>query len=87
MRFRKPVIVSDIAGSGVGWVVRAAGHGLLVPTNDPVALAVALRQMQCGSKLRQQLGRAGSIALTEQFDIQPVAAKVSALYRQVLIHR
>ena len=24
MRFRKPVIVSDIAGSGVGWVVRAA---------------------------------------------------------------
>lgn len=87
MRFRKPVIVSDIAGSGVGWVVRAGGHGLLVPTNDPVVLAAALRQMQCDSKLRQQLGRAGSIALAEQFDIQPVATKVSALYRQVLIHR
>lgn len=84
MRFGKPVVVSDVVGSGVGWVVRAAGHGLLAPTGDPVALATALRRVQQDPKLRQQLGQAGVVALAEQFDIQPVAAKVNALYRQLL---
>lgn len=86
MRFGKPVVVSDIAGSGVGWVVRTAGHGLLTPTSDPIALAAALRQMQQDPQLRQRLGQAGVVALTEQFGIEPIAAKVSALYRQLLRH-
>lgn len=84
MRFGKPVIVSDIPGSGTGWVVRQAGHGLLVPVGNPAALATALRQLQDDPARRNQLGQAGLAALQTQFGINPVAAAVSSLYHRVL---
>ena len=84
MRFGKPVVVSDIPGSGAGWVTRQAGHGLLVPPGDAAALAAALCVLQHDPDRRQTLGRAGAAALREQFGIEPVAAAVAALYRRVL---
>ncbi len=84
MRFGKPVVVSDIPGSGAGWVTRQAGHGLLVPPGDAAALAAALRALQHDPDRRRTLGRAGAAALREQFGIEPVAAAVAALYRRVL---
>lgn len=83
MRFGKPVIVSDIPGSGPGWVTQQAGHGLCVPPGDPHALAAALRELQQDMAKRTALGQAGRIALREQFGMAPVAAAVAALYRQV----
>lgn len=84
MRFAKPVVVGDISGSGVGWVVGQAGHGLLTPPGDPAQLAAALRQLQHDPARRQNLGRAGATALREQFGIGPVATAVAGLYRRVL---
>ena len=84
MRFGKPVLVSDITGSGTGWVVRQAGHGALVPPGDPLALAAALRALQADPACRARLGLAGLNALREQFGIEPVAAAVIESYRQVL---
>lgn len=84
MRFGKPVLVSDIAGSGTGWVVRRAGHGALVPPDDPLALAAALRALQADPAHREKLGLAGLSALREQFGIGPVAAAVIEIYRQAL---
>ena len=84
MRFGKAVVVSDIPGSGAGWVVRQAGHGLLVPLGDVGALATALRTLQLDPTRRETLAQAGPIALREQFGIGPVAAATAALYRQVL---
>lgn len=84
MRFGKPVLVSDIAGSGTGWVVRRAGHGALVPPDDPLALAAALRALQADPARRARLGLAGLTALREQFGIGPVAAAVIESYRQAL---
>lgn len=84
MRFGKPVVVSDIPGSGAGWVTRQAGHGLLVPPGDAAALAAALCALQHDPDRRRTLGRAGTAALREQFGIEPVAAAVAALYRWVL---
>jgi rhamnosyl/mannosyltransferase len=84
MRFGKPVVVSDIPGSGAGWVTRQAGHGLLVPPGDAAALAAALCALQHDPDQRRTLGRAGAAALREQFGIEPVAAAVAALYRRVL---
>lgn len=87
MRFGKPVVVSDIPGSGPGWVVHQAGQGLCVPPGDPQALAVALRQLQQDPGQRAALGQAGAAALREQFGIEPVAAAIKALYQQVLASR
>ncbi len=84
MRFGKPVVVGDIPGSGAGWVVRQAGHGLLVPPGDPAKLAAALRELQRETVRRQTLGQAGATALRERFGIEPVAAAVAELYRRML---
>ncbi|MDS4028962.1 MAG: glycosyltransferase [Candidatus Contendobacter sp.] len=84
MRFGKPVVVGDIPGSGAGWVVRQAGHGLLVPPGDSVELAAALRELRQDAVRRQSLGQAGATALWERFGIEPVAAAVAELYRRVL---
>ncbi len=84
MRFAKPVVVSDIPGSGAGWVTRQAGHGLLVPPGDPVKLAAALRELQADPARRAALGQAGLAALREHFGIQPVAAAITALYRGIV---
>lgn len=83
MRFGKPVVVSDIPGSGPGWVVNQAGHGLCVPVGDSDALAAALRELQHDSAQRCTLGQAGVTALREQFGIEPVAATITDLYRQL----
>ena len=84
MRFGKPVVVSDIPGSGTGWVVRQAGHGLLAPPDDPAKLAAALRELQADPAKRAALGQSGSVALRERFGIAPVAAAITALYQRIL---
>ncbi|QQS54581.1 MAG: glycosyltransferase [Candidatus Competibacteraceae bacterium] len=84
MRFGKPVVVSDIPGSGAGWVVQQANHGLRAPPGDATALATALRALQHDPDRRRTLGQAGTAALRERFGIEPVAAAVVALYRRVL---
>lgn len=87
MRFAKPVVVSDIPGSGAGWVVRSAGNGILTPPGDPVALADALRALAPDPERRRILGRSGSAALGREFGIQSVAAAVRDVYRSVLARR
>jgi glycosyltransferase involved in cell wall biosynthesis len=83
MRFGKPVVVGDIPGSGAGWVTRQAGHGFLAPPGDRSALAAALRELQHDPVKRTRLGQAGATALREQFGIEPVAAAVAELYREL----
>ena len=85
MRFGKPVVVGDIPGSGAGWVTRQAGHGLLVPPDDALALAAALRELQHDPLKRAALGQAGAAALRDEFGIESVAAAVANLYRASLV--
>ncbi|NJM13154.1 MAG: glycosyltransferase, partial [Synechococcaceae cyanobacterium SM1_2_3] len=59
MRFAKPVVVSDIPGSGTGWVVREAKHGLLAAPGHPAILAAALRELQRDPVWRQSSGSGG----------------------------
>ena len=84
MRFGKPVVVGDIPGSGPGWVVRQAGHGLLTPPGDTAALAAALRELQRDPARRQTLGQSGASALRQRFGSDRVALAVADLYRRVL---
>lgn len=84
MHFGKPVVVSDIPGSGTGWVVAQAGHGLLTRPGDAQSLARALIQLQQQPALRATLGENGREALRTRFGIDAVAARTQALYEQVL---
>ncbi|WP_295402315.1 glycosyltransferase [uncultured Thiocystis sp.] len=80
MRFGKPVVASDIPGSGAGWVVRQAAHGLLTPPGDPVRLASALRSLQMDPDRRRRLGESGRRALRERFGMAPIAREVAEVY-------
>ena len=84
MAFGKPVVASQISGSGVGWVVRRGEHGLLVPQNQPSALAKALASLRDQPALCQNLGAQGARALQREFQIASPAKQVKALYQEVL---
>ncbi|MCP5459517.1 MAG: glycosyltransferase family 4 protein, partial [Gammaproteobacteria bacterium] len=83
MRFGKPVIASDIPGSGVGWVVAQGRHGLRVEPNDPAALRAAIQRLKEQPGLRLRLGQAGGAALGRQFHINQVAGQMLHLYRDL----
>lgn len=84
MRFGKPVVVADIPGSGAGWVVRQAGHGLLTPVGDVERLRQALHSLRDDPVQRRVLGQAGAGALRARFGMAPVAVAVADLYRRIL---
>jgi rhamnosyl/mannosyltransferase len=83
MRFGKPVVASDIPGSGTGWVVRLAGHGLLTVPGDPGSLAGALRRLDSDPLLRRGLGARGAAALGDRFGIATTAEAIAGLYRRL----
>jgi glycosyltransferase involved in cell wall biosynthesis len=55
-----PVIVSDAVGAAAGGLVRDERNGLVVPANDPTALAGAIRRLAEDTRLRARLGQAGA---------------------------
>ena len=55
-----PVIVSDAVGAAAGGLVRDGRNGLVVPANDPAALAGAMRRLAEDPALRARLGEAGA---------------------------
>ncbi len=84
MRYAKPVVVSDIPGSGAPWLVRRAQQGILTPPGDAPALVAALAALQAHPARRQQLGAAGAQALQGEFGIRSVARAIEHLYQQVV---
>jgi glycosyltransferase involved in cell wall biosynthesis len=55
-----PVIVSDAVGAAAGGLVRNERNGLVVPAQDPDALASAIRRLADDRALRLRLGAAGA---------------------------
>jgi len=84
MRYEKPLIASNIRGSGVPWVLAQGGCGLLVEPGDAESLAGAMRWLARHPEQRKEMGRRGSVAYRGTFKIEAVAERVAALYRQIL---
>lgn len=72
-----PVVASDIAGYRE--VVRDGVEGLLVPPNDPLALADAIRRVLADPELASALAAAGR-ARAEVFSWDAVLPRVEAAY-------
>jgi rhamnosyl/mannosyltransferase len=79
MQRGKPVIVSDVAGSGMGWVVANGTTGDLVPPADVGALAVSIRRMG-DAGVRRSLGVAGRDRFDQCFRIDRVAQAMDRVY-------
>jgi glycosyltransferase involved in cell wall biosynthesis len=84
MRAGKPVIASDIPGSGVGSVVARDETALLVPPRDVDALATALRTMAASPELRDAFGAAGLTRWQRDYRIDAVNRRWQSLYEDVV---
>ncbi|MFK5970026.1 MAG: glycosyltransferase [Candidatus Marithrix sp.] len=80
MRYAKPIIVKEIVGSGVTWVVKNAG--LVVSQSD--LLTDALQKISDNKDLRKNLGQIGQKRFEQLFDIKNVAVEISKLYETIL---
>ena len=80
MAIGKPVVSTDIAGSGVQWVNPAGVTGLGVPVRSAEALADALNQVLGDVGLRQRLSQAARNRYLQEFGAQAMVSKTIALY-------
>lgn len=76
--------VSTRLATGVVEVNRDGVTGLVVPPADPSALAAALNRLLAEPALRARLGASARRLCAERFEARTCAARVLALYREVL---
>ena len=80
MAYAKPLVASDIAGSGVGWVVQQGKNGLLAEPMNPTDLTDKIR----AALDIPGLGSTGTEIAKTTFSISQVAGQVRQLYEQIL---
>ncbi|MFO7986205.1 MAG: glycosyltransferase [Desulfatiglandaceae bacterium] len=84
MRYGRVLVVSDIPGSGVGWVVRTGECGFLVPPGDENALRSVFQRLMAQPALLDEMGKRGTARFKERFHIRPVAHTIRRLYDEVM---
>jgi glycosyltransferase involved in cell wall biosynthesis len=82
----KATVISDVPGSGMGWIVQEGITGLKTPPKDPESLAAALRKLQGDRGRIRSLGQSGRDRFDQQFHIDQSAAGAVELYRKVLLN-
>lgn len=87
MAHGKPVVVCDIRGSGVPWVVRADDTGVVVPPADPAALASALRALAADPEMLRWMGQQGLRRYQKMYRIDRVGREIVKLYQDILGNR
>lgn len=80
MRYGRPVVASDLPGSGVTWVVEDGVNGLLVEPDAVPAWKDALQRLAREPAYRAALGEAGRRRYWREFDIARGAASLTRLY-------
>jgi glycosyltransferase involved in cell wall biosynthesis len=77
-----PVVTTGV--SGIPELVSHEGNGLLVPPDDPVALADALVRLHQDRELAARLAHAGREVVRERFDGDALAERLADLFREAL---
>jgi len=80
MRYGKPLVVSDLKGSGVTWVARDGENAIVVAAEDVAAWREALVTLARSPERRAALGRAGQQRYVREFDIARIPARLDAIY-------
>jgi glycosyltransferase involved in cell wall biosynthesis len=79
MRVGTPVVVTDVIGSRD--TVEHGRSGLVVPPDDPDALAAAVAKLLAQPALRRRLAEGGRDRLAHRFDVRRMADKLGNLYQ------
>ena len=81
MAHGKPCLVSNLAGSGMPWVVAQAGAGHTCSPEDVTAWQAGIQWMADHSNERQALGMAGQQAFHRRFTVASSAQALKREYR------
>ena len=84
MSMGKPVVSTEIPGSGVSWVNLEGVTGLKVPMGSPQALADALCLILADEGLRERMGAAARHHYIEHFSAAEMTRRTVSLYRRLL---
>lgn len=77
-----PVVCTQVGG--IPEILGTPPSGILVPKEDPQALAAALSELLRDDRLRARTGRAARERVEEHFDIDKTVRKVEDLYAELL---
>ena len=80
MAFRKPIVSTEIPGSGVHWVNQNNESGLTVPIKDPVSLAGAINSILNDSLLYEKLSAGASRRYKNEFTQQIMINRLVYIY-------
>lgn len=83
MAFGKPIVATNIAGSGVSWVNRAGQTGLNVPPFDSIALAAALTEILQDSDLSSNFARGSRTRFEDMFGSEKMVESMVEIYRNL----
>lgn len=78
-----PVICTEL-GTGTSYVNQNEVTGLVVPPNDPPALAAAVRRLLADAQLRSRMGSAGRRRAQNEFSIDAMLDRTLDFYREAL---
>ena len=86
MAMSKPIVSTDIEGSGVPWINQHRVTGLSVPVGEARALAQALSELLADRALSAGYGQAGRKRYAEDFTADRMTRQVIDLYHELVPH-
>jgi len=78
----RPVVATRVGG--LEELLEPGSEGMLVPADDPDAIAKAVLTLAHDSALRQRLGAAGRSRALSEFTLERLAERTQRLYRQLV---
>ena len=78
-----PVVCTEL-GTGTSYVNRDGTTGLVVPPNDPRALAVAVNRLLASPALRAKMGVEGRRRVRSEFSLQEMINATISFYEEAL---
>jgi len=84
MAMGKPVVATDIPGSGVPWVNVHGVTGFNTPVRQPVPLAATLNTLLSDANLRLRMGTAARVRYLQEFNADWMTHKTIALYESLM---
>jgi glycosyltransferase involved in cell wall biosynthesis len=79
----KPVICTEL-GTGTSYVNQHGITGLVIPPNDPDALAAAVQHLLANPELRAAMGAAGQQRVVREFSSDAMCRQMLAFYQEAL---